>query len=68
MLSWTINIRNNETIWEDWKKIIRYKNSENLPNLEIIKEALVHCNVINNDYKQDSRFSVYTFVLNRSFG
>ena len=49
------------------KKIVKYKTSENLPNLQIIKVTLIHCNVINNDYKQDSRFSVYTFVL-RSFG
>ena len=29
--------------------------------------VLVHCNMINNDYQQDSRV-LYTFVPNKSFG
>ena len=28
---------------------------------------LVHCNIVNNDYQQDSRV-LYTFVPNKPFG
>ena len=28
---------------------------------------LIHCNIVNNDYKQDSRV-LYTFVPNKPFG
>ena len=38
-----------------------------MPHLEIIESALVHCNLANNDYQQDSRI-VYTFVLNKTCG
>ena len=36
-------------------KINGNKNGENVPNLEIIEVLLVHCNIVNNDYLQDSR-------------
>ena len=48
-------------------KITKDKNRENLPHFEIIEVVLVHCNIINNDYQQDSRV-LYTFVPNKSFG
>ena len=38
-----------------------------MPNLEIKEVVLVHCNIFNNDYQQDSRVS-YTFVPNKPFG
>ena len=28
---------------------------------------LVHCNIVNNNYQQDSR-ALYTFIPNKSFG
>ena len=40
---------------------------ENVPHLEITKVILVHCNIVNNDYQQDSRV-LYTFVPNKPFG
>ena len=43
------------------------KNSENVSHLEIAEVVLVHCNIVNNDYKQDSRV-LYTFVPNKPFG
>ena len=43
------------------------KNSENVPHLEITEVVLVHCNIVNNDYKQESRV-LYTFVPSKSFG
>ena len=34
---------------------------------EITEVILVHCNIVNNDYQQDS-IVLYTFVSNKSFG
>ena len=36
-------------------KITKYKNGENVPHLEITELILVQCNIVNNDYQQDSR-------------
>ena len=38
-----------------------------MPHLEITEVILVHCNIVNNDYQQDSRV-LYTFVLNKPIG
>ena len=38
-----------------------------MPFLEITEVVLVHCNIVNNDYDQNSRV-LYTFVPNKSFG
>ena len=43
------------------------KNHENVPHLEITEVVLVHCNIVNNDYQQDSKV-LYTFVPNKPFG
>ena len=43
------------------------KNGENVPQLEIVEIVLVHCNLVNNDYQQNSRI-LYTFVPNKTFG
>ena len=48
-------------------KITKDKNGENVPHLEITEVVLVHCNIFNNDYQQDSRV-LYTFVPNKPFG
>ena len=48
-------------------KITKDKNGENVPRLEITEVVLVHCDILNNDYKQDSR-GLYTFVSNKLFG
>ena len=48
-------------------KITKDKNGENVPHLEIIEVVLVHCNIVNNDYQQDSRV-LYTSVPNELFG
>ena len=47
-------------------KITKDKNGENVPHLGITEIVLVHCNIVNNDYQQDSRV-LYTFVPNKSF-
>ena len=48
-------------------KVTKDKNGENDPHLEIVELVLVHCNLVNNDYQQDSRI-LYTFVPNKAFG
>ena len=48
-------------------KITKDKNGENVPHLEVVELVLVHWNVVNNDYQQDSRI-LYIFVPNKSFG
>ena len=48
-------------------KISKDKNGENVPHLEITEIVLVHCDIVNNDYQQDSRVW-YTFVPNKPFG
>ena len=46
-------------------KITKDKNGENVPHLEIAELVLVHCNLVNNDYQQDSRI-LYTFIPNKT--
>ena len=48
-------------------KITKDKNGENVSHLELTEVVLIHCNIVNNDYQQDSRV-LYTFVPNKSFG
>ena len=48
-------------------KITKDKNGENVPHLEITEVVLVHSNIVNNDYQQDSGV-LYTFVPNKPFG
>ena len=48
-------------------KIIKDKKGENVFYLEITEVVLIHCNVVNNSYQQNSRV-LYTFVPNKSFG
>ena len=48
-------------------KINKDENSENVPRLEITEVVLINCNIVNNNYQQDSRV-LYAFVPNKSFG
>ena len=48
-------------------KITKDKNGENVPHSEIVELVLVHCNLVNNDYQQDSRI-LYTFISDKTFG
>ena len=47
-------------------KTTKDKNGENLSHLEITEVVLVHCNIVYNDYQQDSRV-LYTFIPNEPF-
>ena len=48
-------------------KITRDKDGENVPHLEIAEVVLVHCDIVNDGYQQDSRV-LYTLVPNKPFG
>ena len=48
-------------------KITKDKDRENVLHFEITEVLLVHCDIVNNDYQQDSRV-LYTFVPNKPFG
>ena len=48
-------------------KISKNKNGENVLHLEVVELVLVHCNLVNNDYQQDSGI-LFTFVRNKTFG
>ena len=50
-----------------FRRITKDKNGENVPHLEITEVVLVHCNIVNNDYEQDSRV-LHIFINNKSFG
>ena len=47
-------------------KINKDKNNENVPHYDITEVVLVHCDIVNNEYQQDSRV-LYTFVPNKPF-
>ena len=42
-------------------KITKDKNGENVSHLEIVELVLIHCNLVNNNYQQNSLI-LYTFV------
>ena len=54
-------------LWSTKSKRTKDKNGENVPYLEIAEVVLIHCNVINDSYQQNSRV-LYTFIPNKSFG
>ena len=45
-------------------KITKNENDQNIPHVEITEVVLMHCNIVNIDYQQDSRV-LYTFVPNK---
>ena len=47
--------------------IAKDKNAENVPYLELTEVVLAHCNIVNNNYLQDSR-NVSRVVPNNSLG
>ena len=48
-------------------RITKNENGENVPHLEIIEVVLVYCNIVDNDYQEDSR-GLHTFVPKKLFG
>ena len=49
------------------KKLIdKTKNGENVPSLEVVEAVLVHCNLVDSQYQQNSEV-LYTFTPNKSY-
>ena len=46
-------------------KITNDANGENILHSEITEVVLIHCNIVNNNYQQDSRV-LYTFIPDKS--
>ena len=54
--------------WGNTKRVIdKDKSNETVPKLESAEVALMHCNVVKNDYQQASKV-LFTFVPNKQFG
>ena len=49
------------------KDIDQNKNGEFVPRIETVEVVLVHCNLVNNNYQQESK-GLFTFVPNKQFG
>ena len=50
------------------KKVIdKNKDGEIVPRLQTVEVALVHCNLVNNNYQQASKV-FFNFVPNKQFG
>ena len=48
-------------------KITKDENGKNVPDLEITEVVLIHCNIVNNAFQQNS-IVLYKFIPNKSFG
>ena len=42
-------------------KINKDENGENVPDLKITEVVLVNCNIVSNDYQQDSRILIIRY-------
>ena len=47
-------------------KITEDENGENVSYLQITEVVLIHCNVVNNSYRRNSRVLYNLFLINRS--
>ena len=45
-------------------KITKDKDGKNVPHLQIKEVVLVHCNIVNNNYQQDSWYYILLFQIN----
>ena len=48
-------------------KITKDKNGENVTHFEVVELVLIHCNLVDNDYQQNSRI-LFTFTPDKSLG
>ena len=48
------------------KLIVRRKNEEKVPRLEVVEVVFVQCNLVDNQYQQKSEL-LYTFTPNKSY-
>ena len=51
----------------DGPVIDKDKNSKNVPQLDQVEYVLLHCNIVENEYLQNSKL-LYEFVPDKTFG
>ena len=56
-----------ELLWSTKSKTTRDEYGKNVSYLDISEVVSVLCNIVNNNYQQNSR-ALYTFVPNKSLG
>ena len=44
-------------------KISKNKTGENVPHLAMTEVVLVHCNIVNNNYQQNSMSCIHLFLI-----
>ena len=44
----------------------KIKNGENIPSLEVVEVVLIQCNLVGNQYQQNSEV-LYTFMANKFY-
>ena len=64
-----LELLTNETmsLLGDGPIIEKNKNGINVPQIDQVNSVLVHCNVVQSNYQQDSKL-LYTFVPDKQFG
>ena len=64
-----LELLTNETmsLLGDGPIIDKNKNSDNVPEIEQVRSVVVHCNIVQNNYQQESKL-LYTFVPDEQFG
>ena len=63
----TVDAWNNEIVRKWGKNVDQDKGGGNVPKLESVEVALVHCNLVKPDYQHTSKV-LFTFVTNKQFG
>ena len=63
----TVDAWNNEIVRKWGKNVDQDKGGGNVPKLESVEVALVHCNLVKSDYQHTSKV-LFTFVTNKQFG
>ena len=56
-----------QKLLDDGPVINKDKNSKNVPQLDQVEYVLLHCNIVQNYYLQNSKL-LYEFVPDQSFG
>ena len=56
-----------QTLLRDGPIIDKDKNIKNVPQLDQVEYVLLHCNIVENDYLQNSKL-LYEFVPDKKFG
>ena len=62
-----LSTKETQKLLGDGPVIDKDKNSQNVPQLDQVEYVLLHCNLVENDYLQNSKL-LYEFVPDKNFG